>query len=131
MSEIIKKLWNIAWDMWEQRNDILHESEQNREAILECNTNNKMKQMYAIGPGQLARTDFGLMAHTLEHHLGQPHHTKKLWLESIAAAIHRRKLHEHGAMMAEQRLMETWVVRNPMRPPPLPTSQRHTPSQTQ
>jgi len=101
-SEIIKKLWNIAWDMWEQRNDALHESEQNREAILGRDTNNKIKQAYAIGMGQLARTDFGLMANTLEHHLGQPHHTQKLWLESIAAAIHRRKLHEHGVMTAEQ-----------------------------
>jgi len=131
MSEIIKKLWNIAWDMWEQRNDILHKSEQNREAILKHNTNDKIKQMYAIRTGQLVRTDFGLMANTLEHHLGQSHHTQKLWLESIKAAIHRRKLHEHGAMMAEQRLMETWVVRSPTWPPPIPTSQRCTTRQTQ
>jgi len=117
--------------MWEQRNNILHNSEQNREAILKHDTNKIIRQTYAIRMGQLARTDFGLMANTLEHHLGQPHHTKKLWLESIAAAIHRRKLHEHGAMTAEQRLMETWVVRNPTRPPPIPTSQRRIPRQTQ
>jgi len=95
--------------MWEQRNDILHKSEQNREAILERDTNDKIKQMYAIGMGQLART-FGLMANTLENHLGQPHHTKTFWLESIEAAIHQRKLHKYRTMMAEQRLMETWVV---------------------
>jgi len=131
MSEIIKKLWNIEWGMWEQRNDILHKSEQNREAILERDTNDKIKQTYTIGMGQLARTDFGLMANTLEHHLGQSHHTKKLWLESIEAAIHRRKLHEHRAMTMEQRLMETWVVQNPTWPPLMPTSQRRTTRQTQ
>ncbi len=122
-AEIIKKIWNTAWDMWEHRNNILHDSEQNREAILEHNTNKKIRQTYASGTGQLARTDFRLMANTLEYHLGQPHHTKKLWLASIEAAIHRRRLHEHGAMTAEQRLMETWVVRNPPRPPPTPISQ--------
>jgi len=42
MAEIIKKLWNIAWDMWEHRNNILHNSEQNREAILERDTNKKL-----------------------------------------------------------------------------------------
>jgi len=131
MSEIIKKLWNIAWDMWEQRNDTLHKSEQNWEAILKCDTNNKIKQTYAIRPGQLARTDFGLMAHTLEHHLGQPHHTQNLSLESIVEAIHRRKLHKHGAMTTEQWLMETWVVRNPTQPPLIPTSQWCTPRQKQ
>jgi len=26
MSELIKKLWNMAWDMWDQRNKALHES---------------------------------------------------------------------------------------------------------
>ncbi len=109
--------------MWEQWNDTIHKSEQNREAILKCDTNDKITQTYAIGPGQLASTNFGLMSQTLDHHLGQPLHTKKLWLESITAALHRRKLHKHGAMMAEQWLMETWVVRNPTRPTPIPTSQ--------
>jgi len=34
-SEIIKKLWNIAWDMWEQRNEACHESNIIWEAIRE------------------------------------------------------------------------------------------------
>jgi len=29
-TEIIKKLWNMAWDMWEQRNEALHQSAVNR-----------------------------------------------------------------------------------------------------
>jgi len=33
--EIIKKLWNIAWDMWEQRNEACHESNIIWEAIRE------------------------------------------------------------------------------------------------
>jgi len=52
--EIIKKLWNTAWDVWEQQNNALHKSDHNREAILEKDINDKIRQMYAIGPGQLA-----------------------------------------------------------------------------
>ena len=32
VAEIIKKLWNISWDLWQDRNDILHSTP--REAIL-------------------------------------------------------------------------------------------------
>jgi len=87
-------------------------------------TNNKIRQMYAIGLGQLARIDIGLMKHPLRHQLDLPLHTKRQWLESIAAAIHRKKLHKHGAMMtAEQRLMETWVIQNHMQPAPVTVSE--------
>jgi len=55
--------------------------------------------------------------------------TKQQWLESIMAAIHWKQLHEYGAMAAEQRLMETWVIRNPPMPAPAPVLQRHTATQ--
>jgi len=123
-SELIKKLWNVAWDMWEQRNDALHESTLNRGLILEKDINDKIRQIYSVGIGQLARGDFGLMKNPLEHQIQLPLHTKQQWVESIAAALHRKQIHEHGSMLAEQRLMETWVVRNPIRRPPVQVSQR-------
>jgi len=96
--------------MWEQWNNVLHKSNHNREAILEKDINNKIRQMYAIGPGQLAQLDIGLMWHLLKHHLGHSLHTKQQWLESIVVALHRKQLHEYGAMTTEQRLMEMWVI---------------------
>jgi len=124
-SELIKKLWNVAWDIWEQCNDALNESNLNREIILEKDINDKIWQIYSVGIGQLARADFGLMKHPLEHQLQLPLNTKQQWVESIAAALHRRKIHEHGSMLAEQRMMETWVVWNPIRRPPVQVSQHH------
>jgi len=112
-SEIIKKLWNVAWDMWEQRNEALHNSTINRELILEKDVNKQIRTVYATRPGRLARADLGLMKNTVDHQLQLPLNTKQQWLESIAAAMHRKQLHEHGTMMGEQRLMETWVIRNP------------------
>ena len=32
VAELIKKIWNISWDLWQDRNDILHKTE--REAVL-------------------------------------------------------------------------------------------------
>ncbi len=114
-SELIKKLWNVAWDMWEQQNEALHKSNLNQELILEKDINDKIRQIYSVGIGQLARVDFGLMKHPLEHQLQLPFNTKQQWVASIEAALHRKKIHEHGSMLAEQQLMETWVIRIPTR----------------
>jgi len=109
MAEIIKKLWNVAWNMWEQWNGALHESPQNRENILEKDVNNKIWQIYAVGPGQLAQVDIGKMKNPLEHQLSPLLATKQQWLKFInVALIWKSFLHEYGTMVAEQRLMETW-----------------------
>jgi len=125
-SELIKKLWNVAWDMWDQRNEALHESSLNREQILEKDTNDQIKQIYAVGIGQLTRTDFALMKNPIEHQLQLPLQTKRQWVASIEAALQRKQLHEHGTMLAEQRLMAAWVIRNPPRRTPAPVAQRRT-----
>jgi len=122
-SELVKQLWNVAWDMWEQRNEALHNSDNNRELILETAVNNQIRQIYAIGLGQLARADFGLMKNSVDQQLQLPLQTKRLWVELIAAAIHRKQLHEHGAMVGEQQIMETWVIWNPPRRPAAPVHQ--------
>jgi len=81
------------------------------------------------GPGQLARADLGLIKNSVDHQLQLPLNTKRQWLELIAAALHRKQLHEHGTMMGEQQMMETWVIRNPARRTPVPVNQRRLTSQ--
>jgi len=37
MAKLIKKLWNMAWYMWDQRNEALHTHTQSKTAVLiEC-----------------------------------------------------------------------------------------------
>jgi len=79
-----------------------HESAHNWEDIIKKDTNDKIRGIYALGQGQLAQADTGLMWHPVEHQLKLPLQNKLQWVESIAAAIHRRNLHEHGMMLAEQ-----------------------------
>jgi len=112
-SELIKKLWEVAWDMWDQWNEALHESNLNCELILEKDINNHIRNIYVVGPNKLAQTDLSLMRKPLEHQLQLPLGTKQQWVATIEVALHRKHLHEHGAMIAKQQLMETWVIRNP------------------
>jgi len=123
-SELIKKLWNVAWDMWDQRNEALHDSGLNRELILKKDINDQIKQIYAVVMGQLACMDVGLMWNSVEHQLQLPLQTKQQWVASVDVALHRKHLHEHGTMLAEQQLMENWVIRNPPCQTPAPVSQR-------
>jgi len=113
MSELIKKLWEVAWDMWDQRNEALHKSNLNQEFILEKDINDQVRNIYAVGPNQLAWANLGLMRNSLEHQLQLPLGTKQQWVASIEVALHRKHLHKHGDMIAKQQLMETWVIRNP------------------
>jgi len=123
-SELIKKLWNVTWDMWDQWNEALHDSDLNQELILEKHVNDQIKQIYAVGMCQLVCTDFGLMPNPVEHQLQLPLNTKQQWVASIDVALHQKHLHKHGTMLAEQWLMETWVIRNPPHRTPVPVSQR-------
>jgi len=99
--------------MWEQQNKALHNSSLNQELIVEKDVNDKIRQIYEDGTGQLLRTDFGLVKHPVEHQLQLPLNAKQQWLDSISVAVHQKNLHKHGAMLAEQQLMETWVIQNP------------------
>jgi len=75
--EIIKKLWNMAWDMWQQQNNALHKSTLNEEAILENNINDQIRQTYAFEPGQLTWADIGLLKNHIERQLSLPMTTKQ------------------------------------------------------
>jgi len=41
-SELIKKLWNIVWDMWEHQNKALHMSPENQQTIIAHFVNDKI-----------------------------------------------------------------------------------------
>jgi len=60
-----------------------------------------------------------LLRNPIKHQLNLPLTTKQQWLESIAAAIQQKRLHEYGAMVSKQCLMENWVIRNPTCQPPV------------
>ncbi len=110
IAELIKKLWNVPWDMWAHRNGILHQSPMARQEILEKQVNNQIHGIYAGGTQALPRDAFGFVRKPLEQtlHLSLP--AKQQWLESVHNAIQRKKKHEYGKYASEQRFMNTWLI---------------------
>jgi len=101
MSKLIKKLWNIAWGMWEQCNDILHHSPDSQINIVESLLNYCIWQIYALGSALLLHDALWMMQ-TLLDQLQKPLTTKQQWVESIDAATAQKLWHDHGAMAGEQ-----------------------------
>jgi len=114
-AELIKKLWLIAWDQWEHRNGSLHNTEENRLQIVEMDVNEQIRKVYQDGPLALLRAAIPLVLRPVEAQLAMTLQAKQQWLAPIEAARIRKKEHDYGCYIAEQRFMEQWVVRP--RPP--------------
>jgi len=46
MVALLQHLMTMAWDMWQHRNKALHESEENKQTIVEANINQQIRQAY-------------------------------------------------------------------------------------
>jgi len=87
VAELIKKLWNVSWDMWAHQNGILHQSPVARQDILEKQVNDQIRAIYEGGMQALPRDAIGLLWKPKEQTLQLPLTTKQQWLESVTNAI--------------------------------------------
>jgi len=46
MVALLQHLMTMAWDMWQHRNKALHESDENKQAIVEADTNQEIRHAY-------------------------------------------------------------------------------------
>jgi hypothetical protein len=109
---LIKKLWNVAWDQWEHRNGILHDTDHH---LLSQKTDRLIAELYE---------DAKEMSQArLPHHLKKPVEEilekeldeRKRWLEHATNAFKRaeRRLEDqHGN---EQRTMLAWRLQQHIR----------------
>jgi len=109
-SELIKKLWNTAWDLWEDWNEALHNSEKNCNNILERDINDQIMEVYCIGGHALPLDALSMMQQPLEHQLALPLATKKQWQQSMQIVAQRKWEHNFGAYAVEQHFMCMWVI---------------------
>jgi len=79
MTELLKKLLGIAWDMWQHRNKALHEEPDNCALILETEINKQVTEVYNLGAGAFSPST-ALMKHNLPNLLQLPHAYKVHWL---------------------------------------------------
>ncbi len=108
-SELIKKLWNISWDMWAHRNGVLHAVEHPHNDIIDSRTNEQLTTLYRRGILAVPRDAFNLFQSSLTELLQQPSAYKIKWIRSVEAAIARKQHHNFGAYLPEQRFMRRWL----------------------
>ncbi len=102
VAELIKKLWNVSWDMWAHRNGILHQSPVARQDILEKQVNDQISALYVGSTQALPRDALGFLRKPKEHTLQLPLTMKQQWLESVNNAIACKKRHDYGNYLSEQ-----------------------------
>jgi len=65
-AELIKKLWNIAWDMWDHCNKALHNSTNPHDDIIESKINDQVQEIFAYGLHAIPWDAFPLYQGTVE-----------------------------------------------------------------
>jgi len=109
MTKLIKKLFNISWDMWEQRNDALHQSESHNDMILDRKINDQIRECFNQGLQDIPRDTFSFFRQPLEELLAHSWLYKEKWLASVQAAKQQKKHHKFGAYLPEQCGMWHWL----------------------
>jgi hypothetical protein len=105
---LIQKLWEVAWDMWEHRNGILHDKEQ---SIILQNLHNDIREEFARGSDGLTREVRTLFNKGCEAVLAKPAEVKLQWLTRVQLA--RTRIDAEKALGKsygrERKAMANWL----------------------
>jgi hypothetical protein len=86
--ELIKKLWDVAWDLWEHRNSILHKEQNVVTTQVSRSLNRQVSSAYTDLHSLLLKFhDKHLLALKLSHLLKKDDGYKKVWLHHAQAVI--------------------------------------------
>jgi len=87
-----KKLWNISWDLWDRHNEALHNSQNNCDAILDSQINNRVCALFASRLLAVPHDAFGLFHSLLDDILQCPTTYKEQWVASVEATIKQKNI---------------------------------------
>ena len=115
---IIKKLFQISWDMWDHRNKVKHNpgGQAEREANQEIDT--LVLQLHALGPPSVHPQDRHLYNNypTIQELLAEPMETRMRWTKDIQQAQAQKPVLEAleaAPLQPEQQLMANWLQLHP------------------
>ena len=110
MMALIRKLWEISWDLWEQRNDYLHRRDESR---VEAQLDADITAQFQLGPANVPRSSRNLFT-DLQSILVSPLPRRKMWLGRVVAARARYQHMVSQGQMAystERRFLLRWLQR--------------------
>jgi hypothetical protein len=109
LTALIQKLWDIAWDMWDHRNRVLHETEHSVAHELQTQ---QITDQFLLGAAGLPRKARALFSKGLQHLLRQQPAYKTAWLIRIHAArarTERRNVQHNDNYNLERDVMRRWL----------------------
>jgi hypothetical protein len=117
VSAIIQKLWNIAWDLWEHQNGILHENENQATRSMTLQLNSRVSQVYNdLSSRALRQHDRHLVYLPLSQLLKKDANYKATWLSIAEPALsHGRRdvwqnrTHTDRMLQGMRRNMFSWL----------------------
>ena len=110
--ELAKKLMGVCWDMWQHRNDVLHNDGQNFHRKVElAKADASIREEHVKGKDTLLKQDKFLLK-SLRTTLRMELNEKRTWLVSIsgARAAWTAKQNETPTFDAERRRMQEWLT---------------------
>jgi hypothetical protein len=84
LQALIKKVWEVSWDMWDHRNEVRTSTITPATMRETKNLNDQIIEQFEEGAASLGQKDHHLLAKPLAHVLGYDLDHKSQWLESIA-----------------------------------------------
>jgi hypothetical protein len=109
---VIKKLWDVAWDLWEQRNGFLHDAEYQDILHNVTSIDEEIKFQFQRGCAQLPQRARYLFDGSLSDLLATSIKHRQQWLASVTAAramANERQALQDQSMEASHQLMQAWL----------------------
>ena len=85
-TSLIQKLFNVAWDQWDHRNAILHNTENKFDQAESIKVDAAIREEFRIGKNALPRADHGLFRAGATRILARTLTNKQRWLYFVATA---------------------------------------------
>ena len=116
VTALIKLLWQIAWDMWDHRNNILHDNDTNATLLGITALNTQIVNMYHKGILPLMTPDEkALFKSPLESLLRLRPPSKRAWIATVEASYSLCRLRHNSFMPRERDFMTTFLGRTVQR----------------
>ena len=108
ISQLIRKVWEVAWDQWEHRNGLQHEPERLAQ-IEDPNLNDDIRAEYRLGPVGLLPRDHYHFQTPLAEMLRANLVTRQRWLANVSAARERRDALGRASRRRQRQALRNWL----------------------
>jgi hypothetical protein len=106
ISALIRKMWLVAWDLWEHRNGFLHDKDC---SILLAQLDSQIAEQFDIGADSLDPDTKALFKHGLQSILAKPLEVKQQWIRRVQAARNNEAMGNNDRFRSERQSMARWL----------------------